>query len=126
MAASITSIHPWCFSTMHFGKHEKLAESELLHIYNIIPGMSTSVVASLQQALKCSWFQLSETTEGMEVSAMTLDLSLSVSILRCHNSVRDVICSASNLFKSLKTLLSERSCVLRAVCSPGQYSVNKH
>lgn len=49
MAASITSIHP---QQCILGKHEKLAETKLLHIYDIIRGMFTSVVVSL----KFSWF----------------------------------------------------------------------
>ena len=86
-------------------KHEKLAETRGRYIsttstkhVHFCYGQYTAGIKI--QLVPADW----EYRGKREVSGLTLDLSLSVFILRCHNSVRDVICSASDLFKSLQML----------------------
>lgn len=100
IAASLTSIHLQCFLTMHLGKHNHLAENKWLHIFDIIQDMFHYCHGESRTDIKIQLAVADWQYRGKrEVSGLTLDLSLSVFVLRCHNSVRDVICSASYLIQ---------------------------
>lgn len=111
MATTVTSIPPQVlFNNAFSGNMERLGETERPHIHSTVWGMFASAMASCTHGLKFSRCQLTEGAEGRERSGVWLPICRCLFFfscffsLRCHSSVRDVICSASNLFTSLKML----------------------